>query len=117
MLNAAPVILRWCGAAAPADPNVEGEEAPVQDQEATVTGLVHYVGARSVPNGFMVFEKLDALVTFESDVDLRTRDGITFELPDGKVYVQADTGGKAVDFWDLLVRGERLAQTVALRKL
>lgn len=117
LLNSGDVVLRWSSAAAPADPNVEGEMDPSQDQQMTVTALIHFVNAKSVPNGFMVFDKLDAIVTFDSSLNLDAMEGLTYALPDGHVYVPADTGGKAVEFWETVICGERLARTVALRKL
>lgn len=117
LLNSGDVVLRWNDAPAASDPNDESLMGTPTPREQTVTALIYYVSAKSVPNGFMVFDKVDAILTFDSRTDLSKMNGLTYELPDGLIYVPANTGGKAVEFWETVVQGKRLARTVAVKKL
>ena len=117
-LNTAPVTLRWVSSERPADENVEGSGPEKTVEERSVHALVHFVGpGKLIPKQFVGYEKLDALVTFEADVELSGLNGLTFVLPDGFEYVQADSGERVVDLWDAVVGGEAMSKTVALNRV
>lgn len=114
-LNTADVVLRWNAAAPPSDPNLEAQAIAPVPLELTVKALVHYISVRTALRGLMEYQVGDAIVTFDGDIDLVGKEGLTFGMPDGRQYVQAGVGKDVAEFWDVIVGGTRLSVTVLLR--
>lgn len=114
LLNAGDVILRWNSAPAPTDRNLEATYVAPIAATSTISALIHWVQMRTVQRGFTEFEAGDAIITFEAAVDLTPQD-LVFELPDGKIYVQASVGKKLTEFWDVCIGGLPLSRTLLLR--
>lgn len=114
-MNTGDIELRWNSAALPADPNLEAQAVAPVRQTATVRALIHYVSVRTAMRGLTEFKAGDAIVTFDGDLNLAGRQGLTFGMPDGAEYVQAATGKDVAEFWDVIVGGTRLSVTLLLR--
>lgn len=114
LLNAGDVILRWDTSVAPADQNVEEQYLPPVPATETLGALIHWVSTRTIERGFTDFKAGDAIITFDPVVDLE-RPGLTFELPDGNVYVQAAAGKQIMEFWDVVIGGVPSTKTLLLR--
>src|SRR5581483_2463795 len=98
------------------DANVEGAQPARTPQQETVTALIHFVGATTKMVNYLEFQAGDAIVSFESTVQIEGRDELTFVLPNGNVYVMSLVGTKVIEYWDVMIGGEKLSQTVALRR-
>lgn len=115
LLNTGDIVLRWNASAAPADRNLEATYAPPTPAELTVKAFIHWVSVRAVERGFTDFKAGDAIVTFESDVELDNKRDLRFEMPGGEIYVQASAGKSVAQFWDVYIGGEMLTRTLLLR--
>jgi hypothetical protein len=95
--------------------------APTQ-KTAQVGALVHYVSARTNLRQFTEIQAGDAIVTFEAapvdvnnqPVDFAQMDEIIFEM-DGKRWVQMAVGKGLAQYWDAVLGGYPISQTIVLR--
>lgn len=114
-VNSAMVRLCWNGAAAPANPNDADTYNPKMPMSEVLPALVHWISARTIARGYTDYQAGDALITFEGAQDLASRNGLAFLLPDGLTYVQTAAGKGVNEFWDVMLGGERMTTTVAIR--
>lgn len=115
--RSSPVLLKFDNGVTAADPNDlatwSGVEAP---QTLEVSGLVHFPSAATLLNrGFVELEQGDAIVDFPPSLSFAGRNNLTFEI-DGVEYVQKGVGKQVLDYYDLLVGGERLLRTCVLTR-
>jgi hypothetical protein len=117
-MNTGDVSIYWDASAAPADVNVEADYAQTDRQSATIRGaLIHHVSAKAAASNYTTFEAGDVLVTFDAaTLDFTGKRNISFQLPDGNIYVQADTGKDPVELWSVFVGGSALTKTLHLRR-
>lgn len=104
------------------DPNVESTYPTLTPKSVTVGALVHIVSVRTTQRQFTEIKTGDAIVTFETTprdqdnqpVDFTKMDQVTFEF-NGDKYVQAATGKELAQYWDAVVGGVPVSQTLLLR--
>lgn len=116
-MESAAITVQWDSSAAPSDPGLESSYAAKTTGSDTVNALVHYVSATTAQRTMLGFAAGDAIVTFHpTDAALLDgKSGVSFVLPDGKTYVQAQAGGDIQQFWDVLLAGRKMTVTLLLR--
>jgi hypothetical protein len=119
-LNSGPVLLRWTEfpEGVVFDPNQEGEYPEGISREATVTGLVYFVNQNVTSKEYAQIAENDAIVTFDAfnEPPFENMAALTLALPDGQEYVVSKTGTDAATrFYDLVLGGQRLSRTLAVR--
>lgn len=124
LLNACTIVMRYVDAVATAggfDRNDESTYPAREEKTSNLGGFVHFVSARTTARQFTEIQTGDAIVTFEASVDFTGKDKIRFELtgPTGgaaETYVQAAVGKELAQYWDVVLGGYPITQTVLLRK-
>lgn len=116
--NVAPVRITWqeWPPESTVDP-VDGSHSgtPVERSE-TVRALVHYVQPASAAlRQFAEVQVGDAVVDFQSTLDLSGREAVRFQIAD-QGWVQAKTGQALAESWDTLVGGRRQVRSLLLRQ-
>lgn len=117
LLNAGPIVMKFVTRVIPDnyDPNDE-ETYPLETPGSLeLGGLIHIVSARTTERQFTEIKTGDAIVTFEATVDFSGKERITFEF-NGDTWVQQAVGKELSQYWDLVLGGNPISQTLLLRK-
>lgn len=135
ILNTTSIIIHYVDKPDPVDPdydkNIESSYAAPEQKTVTVKGLMHIVSVRTSQRQFTEIKTGDAIVTFENDirdanvpddpddpraniVDLSAMEEIRFEI-NGDSYVQQATGKELSQYWDAIIGGNPISQTLLLR--
>lgn len=115
--NTATITLRWDNGVQQGDVNDMATWTGVPDpQTSEVKGLVYFPSAASLINrGFLELVEGDCIVDFDPSLQFAGKQNLTF-LIDGFSYVQKTVGKQVMDYYDLLVGGERMFRTCVLTR-
>ena len=116
-LNAGTIVMRYITRTLPGgyDPNDESTYPATTPGSAELGALIHIVSARTTQRQFTEIKTGDAIVTFEATVDFSGKEQITFEFM-GDKWVQQAVGKELAQYWDVLMGGNPVSQTIVLRK-
>lgn len=117
LLNAGPIVMKYVTRTLPVNYDANDESTyPVETPHAdTLGGFIHIVSARTTQRQFTEIKTGDAIVTFEATVDFSGKEQITFEF-NGDTWVQQAAGKEVSQYWDLVLGGNLISQTLLLRK-
>lgn len=118
-----PITLVWNTWAPDAvrDPVSQVYTTPPTEQRREVRALLHFVSATAQVRQFNEVAVGDCIVDLAPDVTLRGLESLRFLLPTGPDGAAEEWTNKPIStqlatFWDTLQQGQRLFQTVLLRK-
>ena len=118
-----PVTLVWntWPADAVRDPVSQMFTTPPAEQRREVRAFLHFVNATAQVRQFNEVQVGDCILDLAPDVTLRGLETLRFLLPTGDGGAPEEWTNKPIStqlatFWDTLQQGQRLFQTVLLRK-
>lgn len=116
-LDAACIKATYETAAEPADPNIQADYPASAPATKDYHAFVHFVAIRSSLRQWMQVQTGDAIVGMlpADAAEVAALKGVTFLLPDGKTYQQAEAGGDLRELWEVHVGGSPLLVSFLMR--